>query len=68
MHYWKNFQIPDHKYEFRILKIIVFLTDVGYLVKLQSNHYTTLNPENLENKSNFDGWGLTLNAYKKSVV
>ena len=27
----------------------------------------TLSPENLENKSNFDSWGLTLVAYKKGV-
>ena len=28
----------------------------------------TLNPENLENKSNFEGWGLTLVAYKRVLT
>ena len=37
-HYWGNFKISDHKFEFRVLKIIVFLTDIGYLVKLLNNH------------------------------
>ena len=31
------------------------------------NRYVTLNLENLENTCNFEGWGLTLIAYKKSV-
>ena len=40
-----------------------------YLVKLKllSSVKATLSPENLENKSNFDSWGLTLVAYKKGV-
>ena len=37
-----------------------------YLVKLLSNHKATLKPGNLENTSNFEGWDLTLVAYKKS--
>ena len=35
-HYWENFKIPDDR--FRILKILVFLTEINYLVKLLSNH------------------------------
>ena len=57
-----------HKYQSWILKIIAFLAHIGYLVKLLSNHWTTLSPENLENISNFEGWGLTLVAYRKRVV
>ena len=41
----------------------VFLKDIGYLVKLLRNHEATLSP-NIENISNFKGWGLTLVAYK----
>ena len=37
-HYWENYEITDHKYRFWILKIPVFLADIGYLVKLLSNH------------------------------
>ena len=37
-HFWRNFKITDHKYRFRILKIPVFLADIGYLIKLLSNH------------------------------
>ena len=36
--YWENFKVTDHKYQFRILKIIAFLIDIGYSVKLLSNH------------------------------
>ena len=36
-----------------------------YLVKILSNHEVILSPENLENGSNFEGWGLTIVAYKK---
>ena len=36
-----------------------------YLVKLLSNRLATLSPENLEIKKTFEGWGLTLVAYKK---
>ena len=42
----------------------VFLTDIGYLVNLLSNHLATLSPKNLQNVSNFEGWDLTLVAYK----
>ena len=41
--------------DFRILEIIVFLADIGYLVKPLSNHEATFNPEHLENISNFEG-------------
>ena len=44
---------------------IVFLADIGYLVKLLSNHPANLSPENLENISNFEGCGLILVVYKK---
>ena len=47
--------------------MIIFYADIIYLVKLRSNHYAALSPENLENISNFEGGGLTLVAYKKSV-
>ena len=43
----------------------VFLTDIDYLIKLLSNYEATLSPRNLENISNFEGWGLTLVAYKQ---
>ena len=46
-------------------EITVFLADIGYLVKLLSNHYATLSPKNLENISNSEGWSLTLVAYLK---
>ena len=36
--HWENFKITDHKYQFLVLKIIVFLADIGYLMKLLSNH------------------------------
>ena len=36
-----------------------------YLITLLSNYYATLSTENLEN-INFEGWGLTLVAYKKN--
>ena len=45
-------------------QITVFLADIGYLVKLLSNHLPTLNPKNLENISIFQSWGLTIVAYK----
>ena len=31
-----------------------------YLVKLLSNRYATLSPENIENISSFEDWSLTL--------
>ena len=34
----ESFKITDHKYGFWILKVIVFLVDIGYLIKLLSNH------------------------------
>ena len=37
-HNWENFKITDHKYRVCILKITVFLADIGSLVKLISNH------------------------------
>ena len=37
-HYWENFKITDHKYQFWILKIFLFLADIIYLVKPLSNH------------------------------
>ena len=50
---WENVKITNHKYRSWILKIIVFLTEIGYLVKLLSNHQATLTPEKLKNISNF---------------
>ena len=47
-HCWEDFEINDHKYRFSVLIIIVFLADIGYLVKLLSNHSATLSPENPE--------------------
>ena len=67
-HFWENLKISDHKYQFWILKIILFFAEIGHLVKLLSNHKATFSPENLENISNFEGWGLTLAAYKKSIL
>ena len=37
-HYWESFKITDQKYRFWILKITVFFMDIGYLIKLLSNH------------------------------
>ena len=34
---------------------MVFFTDIGYLVKLISNHDATMSPENLEDISYFEG-------------
>ena len=36
--FWENFKVPDHKYQFQILRMITFLPDIVYLVKLLSNH------------------------------
>ena len=63
-----NIKITDHKYRFWILKIIVFLEDIRYLVKLLDNHWASLSSGYLENISNFEGLGVTLVPYKKSVV
>ena len=32
-HYWENFKITDHKYRVCILKITVFLADIGQTTK-----------------------------------
>ena len=64
----KMFKFADHKYWFWILKIIVFLADIVYSVKLLSNHEATLSFKNLEYISNFEVWGLTLVAHKKYSV
>ena len=32
-HYWENFKITDHKYRVYILKITVFLADIGQTTK-----------------------------------
>ena len=37
-YYWENFKITGHKYQFWILKIIVFFADTGLPVKPRSNH------------------------------
>ena len=50
----KIFKTTGYKYRSCILKIILSLADIGYLVKLLSNHYVTLSFENLENISNFE--------------
>ena len=68
MHNWENCKIADQKSRFWIMKTILFLAGKGYLVKLLSNHQATLSPENIENISNFEGWGLTLVDYKKESV
>ena len=39
-----------------------------YLVKLLGNRYATSSPKNFENANNFEGRGLTLIAYKQSVL
>ena len=40
-----------------------------YLVKLLSNkHLSNFEAKNLKNASNFEGWGLTLFTYEKSVA
>ena len=64
-HYWENYKITDHKYWFWVLKITVFLAATDYLVRLLNNHLATLSTKNFENISNFEGWGLSLVAYKK---
>ena len=46
-------KISDHKYWFWILQITAFPPNIGYLVKPLINHSATLNPQNLENISNF---------------
>ena len=45
-------------------KITVFFADIGYLVKLLSKYWANLSSKIFENISNFEGWGLTLAAYK----
>ena len=44
-------------------KITVIHLKFVYLVEIQSNHKATLSSENLENKVNFEDWGLTLVNY-----
>ena len=63
-----NSDIPNQIYLDLDLKITVFLADIGHLVKLLRNHWATVSPENLGNISNIECWGLTLVAYKKSLV
>ena len=46
-------------------EITVSLADIDYLVKVL-NHKASLRPKKLENISKFEGWGLTLVAYKKN--
>ena len=46
-------------------EISVFLADIGYLVKVLSNHKATLTSKSLENISNFEDLDLTLVAYKQ---
>ena len=46
-------------------EITVSLADIDYLVKVL-NHKASLRPEKLENISKFEGWRLTLVAYKKN--
>ena len=60
------FKIGFHKYRFWILQIIPYLANIGYLVKPLSNHLGTVSLKNLENISNFQGWGLIFVAYKKN--
>ena len=36
------------------LEVTVFLAEIGYLVKLLSNHYAIIIPKNLENMRNFE--------------
>ena len=38
-----------------------------YLIKVLRNCQATLTSENLENRNNFEGWDLTLVAYKKCI-
>ena len=45
------------------MKITVFLTDIGYLIKLLNNPWVI---KNLKNISNFEDWHLTLVACKKT--
>ena len=54
----------DYKYQFSVLKIFESLADIGYLVKLLSNHLKILISKNLENIGNFESWGLTLVTLK----
>ena len=67
-YYWENFKVSDRKFQFWILKIIVFLADIAYLVKPLSNHKAVLNLENVENIGNFEGWRLTVVAYKNESI
>ena len=39
-----------------------------YLVKILNNRLANLSPENHENASNFEGWGMTLVAYIKKCI
>ena len=55
-----KYKINNDKYRFWILKITIFLPNIGYLVKLLNNYEATLRPKNLENINNFGG--LTLVA------
>ena len=47
------------------LEVTALLVDIGYLVKLLSNHWAILIPKIIENFSNIEGWALTIIAYKK---
>ena len=64
-----------------ILKMIVFVVDINYLIKLLCNYSLTFNCSNyhlrlpfaitftinLENINTFGGWGLTLVAYENKA-
>ena len=53
---------------FADLKFIIFLADIGDLVKLLSSHKVTLSPKNLENIISFEGCGLNLVVIRKISV
>ena len=43
--YWENFKITDHKYEFRILKIIAFVVDIKFIGQATKEPLNNFEPQ-----------------------
>ena len=62
-HYWENFKIINHKYQFWIKEITVFFADIGYLRQTTKQPLSNFEPEK---DWKYRGWGLKVVAYKKT--
>ena len=50
------------------MKSAAFAAEIGYFIKLASNHSATLSSKNHEIISNFEDWSLALVAYNNLSV